>query len=266
MNALPEEVRTFIKENPLIISFDPFTYDTYDRVDIGKKMGSLLLKYPNLEDDVVLKIIGNLYSGECRGLRISLLENDDGRKILEHILQIEPSWKRRIILRSYISYLQTRDTIETVLEDENIYLWKDQAIYFLSYLIKGDEYKSESDRDAQIRCAYQMAQRLGMIPGEDDYENMFQNITSFIQWFTLYSSTEDYVPAKFWAFYLIANPGIRSEETFQRLEKCNKPYILSHILANLKILDPHVLEEPVVANFNTAWGHFNEDDFEGYIV
>ncbi len=271
MNALPEEVATFLHDPFATIRDTCYHRDSYhsdywrDATKMGQKMGSLLLKYPGLEDATILQILGALpYGGESRGLRLFLLNSNNGREILEHILQIHPTGSD-IIVEGYRTYLYGRGYMGSILEDENIYLWEDQAFKFLRTLLS-ENYDSEMEREAYIRCAYRMAQRLEVIPGEDAYENM---IHAFIPLLHRIFGEEDittYVRTKFWAFYLIENPGQRTAETFQYLEGLWDEHDCAHILTVLEILDPRVLDEPAVAHFNTAWGHYDEDDYEGYIV
>ncbi len=270
MNALPEEVSTFLNDPFATIReachYRDFFHADYwrDATKMGQKMGSLLLKYPDLEDSVVLQILGYLYNGVCRGLRISLLESNNGREILDHILQIHPAG-RDIILRSYSAYRHGRGYMGSILEDENIYHWEDQALLFLRILLLRG-YESELEREAYIRCAYQMAQRLGVIPGEDAYENMFQNHFPFIRRIFGEEDICSYTHAKFWAFYLFANPGRRTEETFQRFEDNADEYRCAHMLNILKILDPRVLEEHGIARFLANWGEYDEGEDEDEIV
>ena len=271
MNALPEEVATFLNDRFATIRETCYHRDSYhsdywrDATKMGQKMGSLLLKYPGLEDATILQILGALpHGGESRGLRLFLLDSNNGREILEHILQIHPTG-HDIIVEGYRSYLYGRGYMGSILEDENIYLWEDQALKFLRTLLSGN-YESEMEREAYIRCAYRMAQRLGVIPGEDAYEDMIHNLRSILRRIFGEEDIRSYTHAKFWAFYLIANPGRRTAETFQRREELSDSEDCFHILRIFRILNDQVFEEPAVANFNTAWGQFNEDDFEGYIV
>ena len=266
MNALPEEVATFLEDRFATIRDTCYHRDSYhsdywrDATKMGQKMGFLLLKYPGLEDAVVLQILGTLpFGGESRGLRLFLLNSNNGRDILEHILQIHPTG-RDIIVEGYRSYLYGRGYMGSILDDANIFLWEDQAFKFLRTLLYGN-YESEMEREAYIRCAYRMAQRLGVIPGEDDYENMTHDLTPFLH--RIFGEEfGSYHHAKFWAFYLFANPGRRTEETFQRLEELANEYHCAHILTVLEILDERVLEEPAVARFHEAWNNFNVDEDE----
>ncbi len=270
MNALPEEVATFLEDRFATICETCHYRDSYhsdylrDSATMGQKMGSLLLKYPELEDAVVLQILGRLYDGECRGLRFFLLNRNNRREILEHILQIHPTG-RDIIVQGYRSYLIGIGYRGSILEDQNIYLWEDQALKFLRTLLYGN-YASEMEREAYIRCAYRMAQRLGVIPGEDAYENMFQNHFPFIRRIFGEEDICSYTHAKFWAFYLFANPGRRTEETFQRFEDNADEYRCAHMLNILKILDPRVLEEHGIARFLANWGEYDECEDEDEIV
>jgi hypothetical protein len=271
MNALPEEVATFLEDRFATIRETCYHRDSYhpnywrDATKMGQKMGFLLLKYPGLEDAVVLQILGSLpHGGESRGLRLFLLNSNNGRDILEHILQIHPTG-RDIIVEGYRSYLYGRGYMGSILDDANIFLWEDQAFKFLRTLLYGN-YESEMERDDYIGCAYRMAQRLHVIPGEDAYENMTQDLTPFLRRIFGEEDIRSYTHAKFWAFYLIANPGRRTEETFQYLEGLWDEYHCAHILTVLEILDERVLEEPAVANFNTAWGNYDEVDYEDEIV
>jgi hypothetical protein len=270
MNALPEEVATFLEDRFATIRETCHYRDSYhsdylrDSATMGQKMGSLLLKYPELEDAVVLQILGRLYDGECRGLRFFLLDRNNRRDILEHILQIHPTG-RDIIFKGYCSYLIRIGYRGSILEDQNIYLWEDQALKFLETLIQGN-HETEMEREARIRCAYQMAQRLRVIPGHDDYDAMTQDLTPFLRRIIPQGYFYCYVYTRFWAFYLIANPERRTEETFNHLKEFEDPYIIAHTLTILDILNPDVLEEPATDKFLKKWGKYDEDEYQGEIV
>jgi hypothetical protein len=164
-----------------------------------------------------------------------------------------------------------RGYMGSILEDKNIYHWEDQAIKFFRTLISSG-YDSELERDAYTRYAYQMAQRLRVIPGHDDYDAMSQDLTPFLcrmlgeDDIPSYEDIPTYIHAKFWAFYLFANPGRRTEETFQYLKDNWDEYDCAHILTVLEILDERVLEEPAVAHFHNEFGHYDEDEDLGVIV
>lgn len=261
MNAIPEEVTLFLEDRFATIRNLCHYRDSYhgaywrDATKMGQKMGSLLLRNPHLTDETILQILGVLSCGESRGLRLYLMDSNNGRDILEHILQIHTKG-RDIIFYSYLSYFEGRSYMGSILEDQNIYLWEDQALKFFHHLLDS-EFDSEMEEQAVMRCTWNMGRRLRLIPGEESFHAMRENIQPFASHF--YGGThggENIYPnaiARFWAFTICTHPQLLTEDTLTFMHQHFILYHLSYFYTTIRNIRPDLLQLPVVAEYYERW-------------
>lgn len=261
MDAIPADVASFLEDRFATIRESCHYRDSYhdaywrDATKMGQKMGSLLLRNPQLTDETILQILGVLTCGESRGLRLYLMNSNNGREILEHILQIHTKG-RDIIFYSYISYFEGRSYMGSILEDENIYHWEDQALKFFRHLLDC-EFDSEMEEEAVMRCIFRMSQRLYVIPAPEEFGAMLENIHPYASYF--YGGTHGganvhmYAISRFWAFYLCTHPQLLTADTLILIEQRFDLHNLSYFYPTIRIIRPDLLQLPIIAEYYEQW-------------
>ena len=261
MNAIPADVAAFLEDRFATIRESCHYRDSYhdaywrDATKMGQKMGHLLLRNPQLTDETILQILGVLTCGESRGLRLYLMNSNNGREILEHILQIHPKG-RDIIFYSYLSYFEGRGYMGSILEGDHIYLWEDQAQKFFRHLLDCEFY-SEMEEEAVMRCIFVICHRLSLIPGPEEFGAMLENIQPYASRFygDIFGGENIHICAisPFWAYYFCTHPQLLTADTLTLIEQRFDLHTLSYFYPTIRNIRPDLLELPIVAEYYERW-------------
>lgn len=134
-----------------------------DPIQEGIDKAKLLFEHPDVEDAMLAQLIDVPSNAECLGLRRTLCASGpEGINLLERIMTLNP-YGRSIIYKSYKEWYVHHATLWDVLEDDDIYRWKDQAEAFIEYLI-GSSHEKKMRSLACIKEAIQMMHRLQIFP------------------------------------------------------------------------------------------------------